>query len=193
MANSGPHSNKAQFFLTFKSCTHLDGVHAVFGRVVGGLDVLAQIEQLRTTKDDRPAADLRIVRASVFADPFAEVDSTPAEQPPPRQQWQHQAQRPRHAQQPAGAGADAAGPRAEPLRSGVGMYIPDAAFGKAEGAPPELPGAPVAGGGPGALPGARAAGVAPVSAGEEGGSDDEREAKRAKLKLRSELSDFSAW
>ena len=47
MANSGPNTNNAQFFITFKTASHLDNVHSVFGRVVGGLDVLQAIEGVK--------------------------------------------------------------------------------------------------------------------------------------------------
>ena len=38
-ANDGRDRNKQQFYVTFKSCGHLDNKHTVFGRVVGGHDV----------------------------------------------------------------------------------------------------------------------------------------------------------
>ena len=34
VTSSVPHSVRSQFFLTFKSCAHLDGKHVVFGKLV---------------------------------------------------------------------------------------------------------------------------------------------------------------
>lgn len=46
MANTGlPNSGGSQFFLMFRPADHLNGRHAVFGRVIDGLDVLAKIQR----------------------------------------------------------------------------------------------------------------------------------------------------
>lgn len=53
MANAGPNTNGSQFFLCFVETGFLDGKHAVFGKVVDGLDVLAKLEAIGT-KSGKP-------------------------------------------------------------------------------------------------------------------------------------------
>ncbi|XP_044586452.1 RING-type E3 ubiquitin-protein ligase PPIL2 [Cotesia glomerata] len=74
MANSGPNTNGSQFFITFRSCRHLDRKHTVFGKIVGGLDTLNAMEKIEVDNKDRPIEDIIILRANVFVDPFQEAD-----------------------------------------------------------------------------------------------------------------------
>jgi peptidyl-prolyl cis-trans isomerase-like protein 2 len=52
---------RSQFYLTFKSTPHLDKKHTVFGKLVGGDDVLDALENLPVKPGtDRPAKSVRI-------------------------------------------------------------------------------------------------------------------------------------
>lgn len=79
MANAGPDSNKSQFFITFKSCPHLDRKHSIFGRVVGGQETLRALEMTPTDKEDRPLEPLRIEAIEIFADPFKDWEAGTAD------------------------------------------------------------------------------------------------------------------
>ncbi|GAX84854.1 hypothetical protein CEUSTIGMA_g12275.t1 [Chlamydomonas eustigma] len=74
MANSGPGTNGSQFFITYKSCQHLNYKHSVFGRVVGGFEVLSLMEKVDTDDEDRPLQEIKITGVTVFTNPFYEME-----------------------------------------------------------------------------------------------------------------------
>ena len=61
MANKGPATNGSQFYITFRPTPHLDKKHTVFGKLVGGEDVLDALEALPLKPGtERPAKSVKI-------------------------------------------------------------------------------------------------------------------------------------
>ena len=74
MANAGPNSNGSQFFITFRSCKHLDGKHTIFGKLVGGLETLTEMERIEVDNKDAPIEDIFMQSVQIFVDPYQEAD-----------------------------------------------------------------------------------------------------------------------
>lgn len=73
MANSGPSTNGSQFFITFRETPHLNNKHTVFGKLVGGEDVLNAVERIPVRPGgDTPTKAITITSINVLQDPFDE-------------------------------------------------------------------------------------------------------------------------
>jgi len=64
MANSGPNTNSAQFFITYTPQHGLDGKHSVFGRLIEGMDVLEKLTPRDPTKNPQFEGD-KILRITI--------------------------------------------------------------------------------------------------------------------------------
>ena len=50
----------SQFFIMTKDAPHLDGQYASFGKVIDGMDIIHNIENTKTSSDDKPVKDIII-------------------------------------------------------------------------------------------------------------------------------------
>ncbi|WP_258183086.1 peptidylprolyl isomerase [Enhygromyxa salina] len=70
MANKGPNTGSAQFFVVLEPAAHLDGDHSVFGRcTAAGVEIANEIANVAVGADDKPIDDERIEQVRIVRRP----------------------------------------------------------------------------------------------------------------------------
>ena len=70
MANAGANTGGSQFFINLVDNNFLDSKHPVFGKVIGGMEVVDAIAKVSTDANDRPLKEVKILKASLIGDNF---------------------------------------------------------------------------------------------------------------------------
>jgi len=60
-----PNSAGSQFFIMHEDAPHLDGSYAAFGSVVEGIEVVDEIANVKTDRNDRPAVEQKMARVYI--------------------------------------------------------------------------------------------------------------------------------
>lgn len=80
MANSGPNTNGSQFFITYAPLPHLNGLHTIFGKVVGGMEVVRALSPRNPAQGAASEGD-QLLTVEIVETPESRLpaDSAPTE------------------------------------------------------------------------------------------------------------------
>jgi len=63
--SANPDSASCQFFIMAYNSTHLDGSYAAFGKVIGGLDEVDRIVNVKRDRGDKPITPEVMIKVTV--------------------------------------------------------------------------------------------------------------------------------
>ncbi len=78
MANSAPNTNGSQYFITTAATSWLDDVHSVFGRVIDGMQVCYNIQDVPRDANDKPLNDVSLTISIVEGTPAMSLQNPAA-------------------------------------------------------------------------------------------------------------------
>jgi len=68
MANSGPDTNKSQFFIAYTKQPHLDGKYTIIGKVIDGADsTLDAMERVPVNNKNRPLTEIKLTHVCILS------------------------------------------------------------------------------------------------------------------------------
>ncbi|BFZ64350.1 cyclophilin peptidyl-prolyl cis-trans isomerase Cyp8 [Saitoella coloradoensis] len=135
VANRGKNTNSSQFFITYGPASHLDNKHTIFGRVVGGMEVLDALERVPVDSGDRPVREVKMVDVVVYIDPFEEFHKERLEKEEREQREAEEAKIVKEDDVKTWTGRSVAGAKnmIEAPAAGVGKYLAEALKQQQEG------------------------------------------------------------